>query len=86
MLFRRDMLRIELKRRGHSPTGLKRQLARRLVRDGSANAVSTESIWRLAALEAVSRTGRESSGGHRTRILAALETEQSLVSYLRSRE
>ena len=86
MLFRRDMLRIELKRRGHSPTGLKRQLARRLVRDGSANAVSTESIWRLAALEAVSRTGRESSGGHRASILAALETEQSLVSYLRSRE
>ena len=86
MLFRRDVLRIELKRRGHSPTGLKRQLARRLVRDGSANAVSTESIWRLAALEAVSRTGRESSGGHRASILAAMETEQSLVSYLRSRE
>ena len=86
MLFHRDALRTELKRRGHSPTGLKRQLACRLVRDGSANAVSTESIWRLAALEAVSRTGRESSGGHRASILAALETEQSLVSYLRSRE
>ena len=86
LLFCRDALRIELKRRGHSPTGLKRQLACRLVRDGSANAVSTESIWRLAALEAVSRTGRESSGGHRASILAALETEQSLVSYLRSRE
>lgn len=86
MLFRRDALRTELKRRGHAPTGLKRQLACRLVRDGSANAVSTESIWRLAALEAVSRTGRESSGRHRASILAALETEQSLVSYLRSRE
>ena len=86
MLFRRDALRTELKRRGHSPTGLKRQLACRLVRDGSANDVSTESIWRLAALENVSRTGRESSGGHRASILAALETEQSLVSYLRSRE
>ena len=86
MLFRRDALRTELKRRGHSPTGLKRQLACRLVRDGSANDVSTESIWRLAALEAVNRTGRESSGGHRASILAALETEQSLVSYLRSRE
>ena len=86
MLFHRDALRTELKRRGHSPTGLKRQLACRLVRDGSANDVSTESIWRLAALEAVNRTGRESSGGHRASILAALETEQSLVSYLRSRE
>ena len=86
MLFRRDALRTELKRRGHSPTGLKRQLACRLVRDGSANDVSTESIWRLAALEAVNRTGRESSGGHRASILAALETEQSLVLYLRSRE
>ena len=86
MLFRCDALQIELKRRGHSPTGLKQQLAHRLVRDGSTNAVSTESIWRLAALEAVSRTGRESSGGHRASILAALETEQSLVSYLQSRE
>ena len=86
MLFRCDALRIELKRRGHSRTGLKQQLARRLVRDGSTNAVSTESIWRLAALEAVSRTGRESSGRHRASILAALETEQSLVSYLQSRE
>ena len=86
MLFRCDALQIELKRRGHSPTGLKQQLARRLVRDGSTNAVSTESIWRLAALEAVSRTGRESSGRHRASILAALETEQSLVSYLQSRE
>ena len=84
--FSRDALRAELKRRGHSPTGLKQQLARRLVRDGSANDVSTESIWRLAALEAVNRTGRESSGGHRASILAALETEQSLVLYLRSRE
>ena len=86
ILFRCDALRTELKRRGHSPTGLKRQLACRLVRDGSANAVSTESIWRLAALEAVSRTERESSGRHRASILAALETEQSLVSYLQSRE
>ena len=77
MMFRRDALRSELKRRGHSPTGLKPQLARRLVRDGSANAVSEESIWRLE---------RESSGGHRASILSALETEQSLVSYLRSRE
>ena len=34
MLFRRDALRTELKRRGHSPTGLKRQLACRLARDG----------------------------------------------------
>ena len=86
MLFHCDALRTELKRRGHSPTGLKQHLARRLVRDGSTNAVSTESIWRLAALEAVSRTGRESSGRHRASILAALETEQSLVSYLQSRE
>ena len=78
MLFLRDALRAELKRRGHSPTGLKQQLARRLVRDGSANAVSEESILRLVALE--------SSGGHGASILAALETEQSLVSYLRSRE
>ena len=86
MLFPRDALQIELKRRGHSPTGLKQQLARRLVRDGSTNAVSTESIWRLAALEAVSRTERESSGRHWASILAALETEHSLVSYLQSRE
>ena len=77
MQFSRDALRAELKRRGHSPTGLKQQLARRLVRDGSDNAVSEESIWRLE---------RESSGGHRASILASLETEQSLVSYLRSRE
>ena len=77
MWFSRDALRAELKRRGHSPTGLKQQLARRLVRDGSDNAVSEESIWRLE---------RESSGGHRASILSALETEQSLVSYLRSRE
>ena len=77
MLFSCDALRAELKRRSHSPTGLKQQLARRLVRDGSDNAVSEESIWRLE---------RESSGGHRASILAALETEQSLVLYLRSRE
>ena len=44
MLFSCDALRAELKRRGHSPTGLKQQLARRLVRDGSANAVSKASI------------------------------------------
>ena len=75
MRFLRDQLRRELKRRGHSPTGLKEQLARRLVRDSSARA---ESIWRLAAWVAAERCGRD------TFPLEVLETEQSLVEYLRS--
>ena len=63
----------ELKRRGHSPTGLKEQLARRLVRDSNARAGS---IWRLAAWVAVEGYGRDSFP------LEVLETEHSLVGYL----
>ena len=74
MKFLRDQLRAELKRRGHSPTGLKDQLARRLVRDSSASA---ESIWRLAATLTCSSSGRDSFP------LAVLETEQTLSQYLR---
>ena len=73
MGFLRDQLRRELKRRGHSPTGLKGQLARRLVRDCTAR---SESIWRLAALIAVEGCGRDSFP------LEVLETEHSLVRYL----
>ena len=75
MRFLRDQLRRELKRRGHSPTGLKEQLARRLVRGSSARA---ESIWRLAAWIAAEGCGRD------TFPLGVLETEQSLVEYFRS--
>ena len=73
MRFLRDQLRRELKRRGHSPTGLKEQLARRLVRGSSARA---ESIWRLAAWVAVEGCGRGNFP------LEVLETEPSLVEYL----
>ena len=75
MRFLQDQLRRELKRRGHSPTGLKEQLARRSVRDSSAMA---ESIWRLAAWVAAEGYGRD------TFPLEVLETEQSLVGYLQS--
>ena len=74
MKFLRDQLRAELKRRGHSPTGLKKQLARRLVRDSSA---SDDSIWQLAAMLSCSGSGRDSFP------LAVLETEQTLSQYLR---
>ena len=73
MKFLRDQLRAELKRRGHSPTGLQDQLARRLVRDSSA---SDDSIWQLAAL-------LSSGGGRDSFPLAVLETEQTLSQYLR---
>ena len=74
MKFLRNQLRAELKRRGHSPTGLKEQLARRLARDSSASA---ESIWQLAA------TLTCSGGGQNSFPLAVLETEQTLSQYLR---
>ena len=74
MKFLRNQLRAELKRRGHSPTGLKDQLARRLVRDSSA---SDDSIWQLAAILSCSGSGRDSFP------LAVLETEQTLSQYLR---
>ena len=73
MKFLRDQLRHELKRRGHSPTGLKEQLARRLVRDSSASA---DSIWRLAAIMAGNGGGLDSFP------LEVLESEQSLTRYL----
>ena len=71
--FLRGQLRKELKRRGHSTTGLKDQLARRLVRDSSASA---DSIWRLAAIMAGNGGGLDSSP------LEVLESEQSLTRYL----
>ena len=42
--------------------------------------------WRLAALQAVSRKGRESFNLHRAFLLAALVIEQSLILYLRARK
>ena len=74
MKFLRDELRAELKRRGHSPTGLKEQLARRLVRDSDASA---KSIWQLAAVMTCGDRSRDSLP------LEVLETEQALVQYLR---
>ena len=74
MKFLRNQLRAELKRRGHSPTGLKEQLARRLARGSSASA---ESIWRLAAVLAFSESGRDSFP------LEVPETEQTFSQYLR---
>ena len=73
MMFKRNRLQQELKRRGHSPTGLKEQLARRLVRDSSASA---DSICRLASIMAGNGGGRHSFP------LAVLESEQSLTRYL----
>ena len=66
MGFLRDQLRRELKHRGHSPTGLKEQLARRLVRDSNARARST---WRFAAWVAAEVCVRDSFP------LEVLETE-----------
>ena len=74
MKFLRDELRAELKRRGHSPTGLKEQLARRLVRDSDASA---ESIWQLAAVMTCGDRSRDHFP------LEVLETEQALSQYLR---
>ena len=73
MKFLRDRLRQELKRRDLSPTGLKEQLARRLVRDSSASA---DSIGRLAAIMAGNDGGRDRFP------LEVLESEQSLTRYL----
>ena len=73
MKFLRNQLRAELKRRGHSPTGLKDQLARRLVRDSSA---SEDTIWQLAAM-------MHSGAGRNSFPLAVLATEQTLSQYLR---
>ena len=73
MKFLRDQLRAEVKRWGHSPTGLKDQLARRLVRDSSA---SEDSIWQLAAM-------MHSGAGRDSFPLAVLATEQTLSQYLR---
>ena len=75
MQFLRDRLRQELKRRGHSPTGLKEQLARRLVRDSGASA---DSICRLAAIMAGNDGGRDSFP------LEVLESEQSLTEWLKT--
>ena len=73
--FLRDQLRKELKRRALSPTGLKEQLARRLVRDSGASAGS---ICRLASIIAGNGGGRDSFP------LAALESEQSLTAWLKT--
>ena len=67
----------EMTRRGHPPTGLKEQLARRLVRDSSASA---DSIRRLAAIMAGNGGGRDSFP------LEVLESEQSLTEWLEDRE
>ena len=75
MMFLRNQLGQELKRRGHSPTGLKDQLARRLVRDSSASA---DSIRRLAAIMAGNGGGRDSFP------LEVLESEQSLTEWLKT--
>ena len=70
--FTRDALRIEVKRRGLSPTGLKAQLGIRLARDSTTQ---PPSIWRLAALQ-----GRP---GFQNMTLGDLESEASLIEFLR---